>query len=96
MAKKGEALAKGFKLPKAPPAREPVREEDARRFESSTGPSRAARSSPRRRAEGGDRLTAYVPPELKVALEVRCAKERRSVSDAVTEALEAWMKSESK
>ncbi len=96
MAEKGKTLARGFKLPKAPPAREPVREEDARRFEASTGPSRGARSSPRRRAEGGERLTAYVPPELKVEVEVRCVKERRSVSDAVTEALEAWMKSGAK
>jgi hypothetical protein len=96
MAEKGKALAKGFKLPKAQPQRAPVREEDARRFESSTGPTRGARSSPRRRAESGERLTAYVPPELKIALEVRCAQERRSVSDAVTEALDAWMKAGAK
>jgi plasmid stability protein len=37
-----------------------------------------------------------VPPELKIALEVRCAQERRSVSDAVTEALDAWMKAGAK
>jgi hypothetical protein len=96
MAEKSKALAKGFKLPKPPPPREPVREEDARRFESSTGPSRGARSSPRRRAESGERLTAYLPPDLKIALEVRCAQERRSVSDAVTEALDAWMKAGAK
>lgn len=96
MAEKSKALAKGFKLPKAPPPREPLKEEDARRFESSTGPSRGARSSPRRRAEGGERLTAYVPLDLKIALDVRCAQERRSVSDAVTEALEAWMKAVAK
>lgn len=44
-----------------------------------------------RRDEGGERITAYLPPEVAENLRIRCAKERRSVSDAVTDALRAWL-----
>jgi hypothetical protein len=35
----------------------------------------------------GARVVAYVPPELAQALRVRCVEDRRSLSDAVTEAI---------
>jgi hypothetical protein len=92
--KKGEELAKGFALPKAP-KRSEVPEADARKFEA-TKPKPAAATlgaSKLRRPERGERVSIYVPPELAEALRVRCAKERRSVSDAVTEAVTVWLKS---
>jgi hypothetical protein len=50
---------------------------------------------PRLRAdERGERLNCYVPADLATKLRVRCAVERRSLSDAVVAALEAWLKEE--
>lgn len=91
MARKKDELAKGFALPKAP-QRSVVPETTARKFERT--PAAAVDSSvgsKLRRPERGERLSAYVPPELAESLRVRCARERRSVSDAVTEALSAWL-----
>jgi plasmid stability protein len=34
-------------------------------------------------------MVVYLPPELATELRVRCARERRSLSDAVTAAVEA-------
>lgn len=88
-------LAAGFALP-SPPRRSDVREEIAQRFERvelverSTPPRPPSRL---RRETLGERLAIYVPPELAETLRVRCARERRSISDAMTEALELWMKS---
>lgn len=53
----------------------------------------AAKPSRLRRLERGERVSVYIPPEMAEALRVRCARERRSVSDAVTEALTAWLES---
>jgi len=38
-----------------------------------------------------ERLNTYIPTELALAVRVRCAETRRSVSDGVTEALRAWL-----
>ncbi len=46
-----------------------------------------------KRKKAGERLTIYVPPELAEAVRVRCAQERRSLSDAGTEALSLWIRS---
>lgn len=54
---------------------------------------RPAKGSKMRRVEGGERVTAYLPPDTVEALRVRCARERRSLSDAVTEAVRAWLDS---
>lgn len=81
-------LAGGFALP-SPPKRTPVAEVTAARFtkaEELAPPS----SSRLRRAELGERIVAYLPPDLATELRVRCARERRSLSDAVTAAVEAW------
>jgi hypothetical protein len=40
--------------------------------------------------KAGERITVYVPAELAEVLRVACARERRSLSDAVTEALGMW------
>lgn len=52
----------------------------------------SATSSKLRRATRGERVAAYLPPELAEALRIRCARDRRSVSDAVTVAVERWLK----
>ena len=85
MAKKPSA--DGFKLPK----RTLVSEAEAAKF---TG-EQQARESRLRRTELGERLTVYLPPGLAKDLRVRCASERRSVSDAVTEAVGAWIRVDS-
>jgi hypothetical protein len=56
-----------------------------------TAPPTPQKRSRLRREQGGERITAYLPPDLAEELRVCCAKERRSVSDAVTDALRAWL-----
>jgi hypothetical protein len=95
---KSDELAKGFSLPQALPRTE-VSDEQALRFvQGGQEPSprrakRLKRSSRLRREESGERVAVYLPPEAAMALRVRCAQERRSVSDAVTEAVAKWLKS---
>ena len=84
-------LAGGFSLP-SPPPRTVVREEVAQRFERVEAVAKPSRGPSRLRRETlGERLAIYVPPELAEQLRVRCARERRSISDAVTEAVTMWM-----
>jgi hypothetical protein len=81
-----------FLLPKAPP-RTTLPEPKARKFERERSPAPAKEiRSTLRRTESGERVSGYVPPELAEALRVRCALERRSFSDALTDALSAWLK----
>jgi hypothetical protein len=88
MADKGK-LAHGFALPK-PPARTPVKDQAAAKFvKAERKPSRTSRL---RRDSGGERIAIYLPPDLAEALRVRCARERRSISDAVTDAVTGWLK----
>jgi hypothetical protein len=54
-------------------------------------PSPPPSGSRRRRPIRGERVAVYLPPELVEDLRVRCVRERRSVSDAVTEAVAFWM-----
>ena len=84
---KGETLAKGFALPKNP-RRTDVPETAAKKFENAES---GADSSKLRRPSRGDRISAYLPPNMAEELRVRCARERRSVSDAVTEAIKVWL-----
>ena len=83
---KPQALASGFALPTAP-KRTPVAEPVAARFASDTPRPKPSRL---RRSELGERVVVYLPPELATELRVRCARERRSLSDAVTAAVESW------
>lgn len=91
-------LAGGFKLP-AKPAAPVVNEERAAAFVAAVeepapvapAPRAAPAASRLRRAERGERLALYLPPDVAEELRVRCARERRSASDAVTEAVRAWL-----
>jgi hypothetical protein len=58
-------------------------------------PAAAAPASRLRRDESGERVVAYVPTELATDLRVTCARSRRSMSDAVTEALTMWLSAQS-
>lgn len=44
-----------------------------------------------RRAELGERIAVYLPPKLAEELRVKCARQRQSLSDAVTYAVAAWV-----
>lgn len=87
-------LANGFALP-SPPKRTPVAETTAKRFTLAEEPKAKTPAAPSklRRAELGERVAIYLPPELAAELRVRCARERRSLSDGVTTAVEAWLRS---
>jgi len=56
----------------------------------STAQPEAPATSRRRRPIRGERMAVYLPPELVEELRVRCARERRSMSDAVSEAVGLW------
>ena len=56
---------------------------------TAVGPQGSA-GSRRRRAARGERMAVYLPPTLVEELRVRCARERRSMSDAVSEAVGLW------
>ncbi len=91
---KRDALAGGFALP-SPPKRTKLEEPHAAAFTlaADAAPVSAkvpASASRLRRAELGERMVVYLPPELATELRVRCARERRSLSDAVTAAVETW------
>ena len=87
MSRNKDAVAAGFSLPTAP-KRTPVTVDAADRFVGNN-PKIATRG---KRKEAGERLTIYVPTELAEAVRVRCAKERRSLSDAGTAALSMWIR----
>lgn len=73
----------GFRIP-SPPKRSRIDEPKAEAFVGS-------QPSLRRDGQPAERLTVYMPPPLIEALRVRCARERRSLSDAVTEAVSEWI-----
>jgi plasmid stability protein len=43
-----------------------------------------------------ERLNLYIPADLAMALRVRCAETRRSISDGVTDALRVWLERKDK
>ena len=62
--------------------------------EAASSPTQAPRkrasampSARLRRDDPGERLAVYLPPELVQALRIHCVHERRSASDAATEAI---------
>jgi hypothetical protein len=59
---------------------------------------RAAGSPPALRRENveTERVNVYIPTDVVMALRVRCAETRRSISDGVTDALRAWLEQERK
>jgi metal-responsive CopG/Arc/MetJ family transcriptional regulator len=50
---------------------------------------------PKLRRDGilrGERITIYMPKAVATALRVRCARQRRSRSDAITVAVQEWLR----
>lgn len=86
MAKK--SLTGALTAPKT--LRKPVLEETARSFEE--GGTVGEPSRLRREKAAGERLTVHVPADLARDLRVACAAQRRSMSDATTEAVRDWLK----
>lgn len=84
-------IAAGFALP-AQPRRTEVDESTAARFV--TGPRVVPSERPRR--PRGERLVAYVAPEVAEQLRVHCvlARPRCTLSAAVNEALVAWLEAQ--
>ncbi len=75
--------ANAYALPVAT-VRKDVPEQAAKQFEK-------GREAPRlRRVEKGERVTLYLPPDLAKRVRLLCIEERRSMSDATTEALTEW------
>ena len=58
----------------------------AKKFEQGAAASRL------RRETQGERMAVYLPPKMAEDLRVFCARKRRSLSDAVTEAVGEWLK----
>ena len=81
-------LASSSQRSKTLPAKKRVSKEKETPLSTSSGSD-----SKLRRAVRGERVAAYIPPELAEKLRVRCAMERRSVSDAVTAAVASWLNS---
>ncbi len=76
-------LSDGFKLP-------------AKKLHSVPSPEKFIEagnkgSSPKRNATAGKRCVVYLPPELLKALMHKCTDDERSVSNAVTEAIQLWI-----
>jgi predicted HicB family RNase H-like nuclease len=90
---KKNALAKGFSLPKKPKAT-PISEKKAKTFEAPQKLKRQQKNqgSKLRRASSGVRIAVYIPQELEEKLRVQCAQKRTSISQAVTESIEMWLK----
>jgi hypothetical protein len=59
----------------------------ASRSGEASAKGRAASGSKLRRETRGERVAGYLPAELEHELRMFCARERRSVSDALTEAV---------
>lgn len=91
MARARKPAAADFAVPSS--SRKTVPEDAARKFERRRAHSGAKAEQPSlRRETSGERLSVYLPPELAQELRIKSVKQRRSVSDAVTEAVRQWVK----
>lgn len=64
---------------------------EAKAAEFTAPPSAPAKKASRlRRDTPGERVNAYLPPEIVLAMREVAFKERRSVSDVLTEAAQLW------
>jgi hypothetical protein len=78
-------LAKGFGTPAATEAAK-------KKFIEAGKPAAAGGSRLRRSGDVPmEKLTVYIPEELATRLRVHCAKNRQSNSDALTEAVQAYL-----
>ena len=94
MARARKPAAADFAVPSS--SRKAVPEDAARKFERrgrKASGSKIAEQPSLRRETSGERLSVYLPPELAQELRIKSVKQRRSVSDAVTEAVRQWVKS---
>lgn len=88
MASKRVDLGEAFDLP-PPKPRTVVPESTAARFVAPEAP-RERKPSKLRRDGPGERVNAYLPPELVEELRAAAFRERRSLSDVLTEAVREW------
>lgn len=86
------AASMAFEVPKPVPMTQ-VQEQDATAFETpKPTESKPVKTHSRLRADKrGERLCCYLPPKLHEKLRVKCARDRRSLSDAVTDAVTLWL-----
>lgn len=92
MATRKADLEDAFALPAAKP-RTPVEEGKAAGF---VVPKPKGKGASKLRREGpGTRVNAYIPTELEAGLRRVAFEERRSLSDALTEAIAQWLKRKS-
>ncbi len=82
-----KSLASAFTTSRS--VRAPISEDAARSFESAGTVAESSRL--RRQQPAGERLTFYIPSDLATQLRIACASERRSMSDAATDALREWV-----
>lgn len=89
-AKKKTARAKanveGFDLPTPKARTKPA----PRKVEAFVGKGQLRRDEP------GERVTLYLPPQLITFVRMRCVQDRRSMSDAGTEAFQLWLDAQKK
>jgi hypothetical protein len=96
---KAQKISKGFQLPKTP-VRTEVNPEAAETFEGGR-PTPKTKGVPKKASAGRtrrnisvaelERINAHVPVKVATELRVRCATDRISLSDAVTQALTQWL-----
>lgn len=86
---KRENLDDAFALPPRKP-RTPVADDRAQQFVSPTT-VRTSKKSQYRRDGPGERINAYLPPDLLLEIRTIALHQRRSLSDAVTEAMREWV-----
>jgi len=95
-------MAAGLDLPKSESARERVPEAAAQAFETAaTGLAAHVRPGPRRASAGRtrrdipvdqlERLNALIPVALATKVRMKCAAQRLSLSQAMSDALETWV-----
>jgi hypothetical protein len=77
-----------FAAPKAPPKPSPSPAQEAKRRAFVQDEAHESRL---RRPQAGERLGIYLPTALAQELRHAAVEDRRSVSDAITAAVEAWL-----
>ena len=88
-------VADAFDAP--PRQRTTVPEKQAKAFvEAGTPAKRTKGTKLKRWGLEGDRITVYVPIPLGQRLREEAVRDRRSISDAMTEALEQWLERRAK